>query len=53
MSIGFKESKVLLGGVLYLICGIILVNYGRKSERARYASVAIAVVSTLLILDIN
>lgn len=53
MDVNLKESKILLGGILYLICGIILLKYGEKSGRARYVSVVIAVVSTLLILDFN
>jgi len=53
MDFNLNEGKVLLSGILYLICGIILLKHGVKSARARYVSVAIAVVSTLLILDFN
>jgi hypothetical protein len=53
MDVILKGDKALLGGILYLICGTMLVKYGEKSERVRYISAAIAVVSTLLILDIN
>ncbi|WP_290597234.1 MULTISPECIES: hypothetical protein [unclassified Archaeoglobus] len=53
MDVILKGDKALLGGILYLICGTMLVKYGEKSERVRYISAAIAVVSTLLILDLN
>ena len=50
MEISFNEGITLLVGAIYIICGIILIKYGKRHKGVKHFSVALAAASSLLLL---
>ena len=48
MGIPLKGVIVILSGAIYLISGTMLLVYGKKCEKPRYLSIALATVGNLL-----